>query len=32
VYKAFAAAGIQIPFPQRDLHIRTMPPATDARS
>jgi small-conductance mechanosensitive channel len=25
VYKAFAAAGIQIPFPQRDLHVRTMP-------
>ena len=24
VYKAFAAADIQIPFPQRDLHVRTM--------
>lgn len=32
VYKAFAAAGIQIPFPQRDLHIRSMPPATDVPS
>ncbi len=25
VYKAFAASDIQIPFPQRDLHVRTMP-------
>ena len=25
VYKAFAAAQIEIPFPQRDLHVRTMP-------
>ncbi|MGB5722045.1 MAG: mechanosensitive ion channel family protein [Woeseiaceae bacterium] len=25
VYKAFAESGIQIPFPQRDLHVRTMP-------
>ena len=25
VYKAFAAANIEIPFPQRDLHVRTMP-------
>jgi small-conductance mechanosensitive channel len=25
VYKAFAANHIQIPFPQRDLHVRTMP-------
>jgi len=27
VYKAFASHGIQIPFPQQDLHIRTMPMA-----
>ena len=26
VYKAFAASEIEIPFPQRDLHVRTMPP------
>lgn len=25
VYRAFNAANIQIPFPQRDLHVRTMP-------
>jgi small-conductance mechanosensitive channel len=25
VYKAFAANNIVIPFPQRDLHVRTMP-------
>lgn len=25
VYKAFAANDIEIPFPQRDLHVRTMP-------
>ena len=25
VYKAFAAKNIEIPFPQRDLHVRTMP-------
>lgn len=30
VYKAFAAAGIQIPFPQRDLHVRSMPAAPEA--
>lgn len=25
IYKAFAAAGVQIPFPQRDIHIRSTP-------
>lgn len=25
VYKAFTAASIEIPFPQRDLHVKTMP-------
>jgi len=25
VYRAFVASDIQIPFPQRDLHVRTMP-------
>jgi len=29
VYKAFNESSIEIPFPQRDLHVRTMPPATD---
>ena len=28
VYKAFADAKIEIPFPQRDLHVRTMPTPT----
>jgi small-conductance mechanosensitive channel len=27
VYKAFAEDKISIPFPQRDLHVRTMPPS-----
>ncbi len=26
VYKAFEERGIQIPFPQRDVHVRSMPP------
>lgn len=26
IWRAFKAAGITIPYPQRDLHIRTMPP------
>lgn len=25
IYKAFRDSGIEIPFPQRDLHVRTMP-------
>lgn len=29
VYKAFNESNIEIPFPQRDLHVRTMPPAKD---
>ena len=28
VYKAFSETGIQIPFPQRDLHVRSMPEAS----
>jgi small-conductance mechanosensitive channel len=26
IYKGFADAGVQIPFPQQDIHVRTMPP------
>ncbi len=29
IYKGLHAAGIQIPFPQTDVHIRTMPPGRD---
>jgi len=29
VYKAFISSQIEIPFPQRDLHVRSMPPGTD---
>lgn len=25
IYKGFAAAGVQIPFPQQDIHVRSMP-------
>jgi small-conductance mechanosensitive channel len=28
VYKAFEASDIRIPFPQRDLHVRSMPAAS----
>jgi len=27
VYDALVAAGIQIPFPQQDVHLRTVSPA-----
>jgi small-conductance mechanosensitive channel len=27
IYKGFKEAGVQIPFPQSDVHIRSMPPA-----
>jgi small-conductance mechanosensitive channel len=30
VYEALRAAGIEIPFPQRDLHVRTLPPTQGA--
>jgi len=26
IYKGFAQAGVEIPFPQQDIHIKTMPP------
>jgi MscS family membrane protein len=29
IYKAFIEAGIEIPFPQRDLHVRSMPARED---
>ena len=29
IYKTFAANNIEIPFPQRDLHVRTMPAKND---
>lgn len=29
VYKSFAANDIAIPFPQRDLHVRSMPPTAE---
>jgi len=29
IQKAFAEAGIQIPYPQRDLHFRNAPPSPD---
>ncbi len=32
VYKAFIASGIEIPFPQRDLHVRTMPDASPGKA
>ena len=32
VYKAFMAEGIEIPLPQRDLHVKTMPGAASAQA
>ena len=29
VYKSFMAENIEIPYPQRDVHVRTMPPDDD---
>ena len=29
VYNAFREAGIEIPFPQQDVHVRALPPADD---
>jgi small-conductance mechanosensitive channel len=28
IYKAFAAAGVVIPFPQRDIHMHSFPAKT----
>lgn len=31
VYKAFAAAGIEIPYPKRDVYVKAFPGSTDAQ-